>query len=378
MKKFFAILLTSVLTILTLGIALSKETEAAQFMFDKGTIQDSDIIYDNLYIFNNNVNVKGIIRGDLVIFGNDIVVSASITGNAYIFGNSVEVEDSTRIDGNLVLFGNNTSIKGIIGGNTTVFANTNRNTSSTAKDFLIFASSSILTGNVGDDARIFAATSNIDSNISGDLIIMAEKSEINETKIGKKIYTSETIKKIAKDQGVELDKESKGEGKFGKLGGLWTRFSSVLIRFVGMFAAGALLIFMGPVKSLDITKKITGSLKDFLTSLGVGIGILFFGWLPILFLFISLAGALLGMLLTGFILFGIIFGIVWINLAIGREILKLVNSKERNPYLALLVGGAASAIIWMIPILSGIYSFIAVCTAIGAMTRMKWDKFKTK
>ncbi len=378
MKKFLTILLSPILVLLTLGIVLPKETQAAQFMFEKGSVQDDAIIDDDLYIFNSNVNIKGIIRGDLVIFSNDIVVSASITGNTYIFGNSVEIEDKTRIDGNLVLFGNHTSIKGIIGGNTTVFANTNKNRSSTAKDLLIFASSNTLTGNVGDDARIFAATSSIDSNINGDLIIFAEKSEINETKVGKKVYTSETIKSIAKDQGVILDQQSKGTGKFGKLGGLWTRFSGVLISFVGMFAAGALLIFMGPVKSLDITKKITGSLREFLTSLGVGTAILLFGWLPILFLFISVAGALLGILLTGFLLFAIIFGIVWINLAIGREILKIAKSKERSPYLALLIGGAVSALIGMIPVLSGLYSFIAICTAIGAMTRMKWDKFKTK
>lgn len=378
MKKIFAIFLTPIITLLVLGIVQPKQTQAAQFLFNKGSVEETDIINDNLYIFNNNIDVKGIVKGDLIVFGNNVLIQASIEGDAYIFGSNVEIGENTRTDGNVILFGNHTSIKGIIGGNTTVFANTNKNRSSTAKDLLIFASSNTLTGNVGDDARIFAATSSIDSNINGDLIIFAEKSEINETKVGKKVYTSETIKSIAKDQGVILDQQNKGTGKFGKLGGLWTRFSGVLISFVGMFAAGALLIFMGPVKSLDITKKITGSLREFLTSLGVGTAILLFGWLPILFLFISVAGALLGILLTGFLLFAIIFGIVWINLAIGREILKIAKSKERSPYLALLIGGAVSALIGMIPVLSGLYSFIAICTAIGAMSRMKWDKFKTK
>lgn len=373
MKKFFSILLSPILALLLLGTALPAQSEAAQFNFEEGTIKEHSLIHENLYIFNSTVDVKGIVNGDLTVLGNDVTIQATINGDAYIFGNSVEILENTRIWGNLILFGNDTSVRGIIDGNTIAFANIHKNSSSTAKDLLVFANSSVLSGNVGEDARVFAMTSTIDSNISGELIINASESDVNETKIGKNIYTKEDIVKIAKEQGVDLEEE---EAELGNMNALWTRFSSALIGLVGMFAVGALIIFMAPVKSLSITKKITSSPRDFFISMGIGFAILFFGWIPMLFLLLTVIGIPVVALLAGFILFGVIFGKVWINLAIGREFLRLAKTEEKSPYLALLVGGCVSAIIGMIPVLSGFYSLIAMTTAIGAMVRMKMDKLK--
>lgn len=375
MKKFLTVLLAPILALLILGVGLPRTSQAAEFKFDKGTIAEGEIINDNLYIFNDAIDVKGVIRGDLIVFGNNVSIKAAVTGDAFIFGNSVTIDEQTRIDGNLTLFGYNTDVKGIVSGNTTVFAYTLKNTASTGQDLSVFAYSNVLTGNVGDDARVFAGTSTIDSNIGGELIINAGQSEINEEKIGKKIYTEKEINAIAKAQGVELEKV---EEESPKLSTLWTRFSSALIGLVSMFIVGALLVFMAPVKSLEITKKIAGSAKDFLISLAIGAGILFLAWIPLILIFVTVIGIPLAVLLLGFLLFGIIFGIVWVNLTIGREILRLAKSKTQSPYLALLVGGGISAVIGMIPVISSFYSFIAVCTAIGAMVRMKWEKFQVK
>lgn len=373
MKKFFSILLSPILALLILGIGLPTQSEAAQFNFEKGTINEDSIIYENLYIINSTIDVKGIIKGDLAVFGNDITIQALVDGDAYIFGNSVEILENTRIGGNLILLGNNTFVKGIVDGNTITFANIHKNSSNTAKDLLVFARSNVISGNVGEDARVFAETSTIDSNIGGELIINASESDVNETKIGKNIYTKEDIVKIAKEQGVDLEKK---ELDIGNVNALWTRFSSALIGLVGMFAAGALILFMAPVKSLSITKKITSSPRDFFISTGLGFAILFFGWIPMLFLLFTVIGIPVATLLAGFVLFGVIFGKVWINLAIGREILRIAKTEERSPYLALLVGGGVSAIIGIIPILSDFYSLIAMTTALGAMVRMKMDKLK--
>ncbi|HKM19754.1 MAG TPA: hypothetical protein VJY47_00835 [Candidatus Dojkabacteria bacterium] len=375
MKKFLTVLLAPILALLILGVGLPRTSQAAEFKFDKGTIAEEEIINDNLYIFNDAIDVKGVIRGDLIVFGNNVSIKAAVTGDALIFGNSVMIDEQTRIDGNLTLFGYNTDVKGIVSGNTTVFAYTLKNTASTGQDLSVFAYSNVLTGNVGDDARVFAGTSTIDSNIGGELIINAGQSEVNQEKIGKKIYTEKEINAIAKEQGVELKKV---EEESPKLRTLWTRFSSALIGFVSMFIVGALLVFMAPVKSLEITKKITGSAKDFLISLAIGAGILFLAWIPLILIFITVVGIPLGILLLGFLLFGIIFGKVWVNLTIGREILRLAKSKTNSPYLALLVGGGVNTIIGIIPFISGLYSFIATCTALGAMVRMKWDKLAVK
>lgn len=378
MKKFLSILIVPMLSILLLGIVLPKEIQAAKFEFKEATIEEGDIINENLYIFNDAVDVKGVIRGDLFIFGNNVNVKAAVTGDLYIFGNEVNIEDGTIVDGNFTLFANKATVKGISRENTTAFALTLKISSSTAKDLTVFASSQTLTGNVGDDARVFAGDSIVDANISGELVIFAGESEVNKSKIGKSMYTDEDIEAIANSQGVSFDKEGESKTKVGKGGAFWTRFTSALGGFAGIFIAGTLLIFLAPVKSLGITKKISGSTKEFLASFGVGVGILFLAWIPLLILFVTIIGIPLSLMLFGFLLFGIIFGMVWVNLAIGRGILHITKNPTTSPYLALLIGGVVTMIIKMIPLLSGLYSFVGTATAIGAMTRMKWDKLSTK
>jgi len=375
MKKIWSILLAPILGILILGIALPRESQASRFLFENGNIEVEEIVDENLYIFDDSINVKGIVRGDLFTFGSDINISGSITGNLYIFGNNIEVNENTAIGGDIVVFGNNVNLKGIIQGNSTVFANTLKNSSLTSKDLMSFANTSNISGNVGDDARVFAGTSVIDSNIEGELIVYAGDSEVNEAKVGKGIYTEERIRSIAESQGVGKEEKKSSNTK---LATLWTKVLGNLVSFAGIFLVGALLIFLAPVKTLDITKKITGSWKEGLFSLGVGSGILLFAWIPIIFLLVTIVGIPLAILLTGFLLFGIIFGRVWVNLAIGEGIFTLLKSKNKSPYLSLLVGGLISALIALIPFISTLYSFLVVATSIGAMVRMKIAKFNVK
>ena len=71
MKKFLTVLLAPILALLILGVGLPRTSQAAEFKFDKGTIAEEEIINDNLYIFNDAIDVKGVIRGDLIVFGNN-------------------------------------------------------------------------------------------------------------------------------------------------------------------------------------------------------------------------------------------------------------------------------------------------------------------
>ena len=105
------------------------------------------------------------------------------------------------------------------------------------------------------------------------------------------------------------------------------KINNVIIGFASMLIAGAFLIFMAPVKTGLVLKKINTSTEELLKSFGIGLAVLFLAWIPIIFLLISVIGAPLAGILFGFLLFIIIFGGVWVELVIGREILRLLRLK---------------------------------------------------
>ncbi len=375
MKKKISLVVVSILSVLILGFTLPSKTQAAEFSFkDQYSLETGKSVNDNLYIFGDDTKVDGTVYGDLISFGRNFKLNGYVTGNVYAFGQNVTLTELAQVDGNLNIFSFNAQLSGRISGNTTIFASSVNYTGTVGEDLTIFTGDSILSGDVGDDLRIFSSNANITGEINGDALVLAQKYSINERKVGKKIYDQKAIDLIAKNQGVDLEKNSDKEWiprevTFG------IKLNNVLIGFVGMLIAGAFLIFMSPVKTGLIVKKINSSTEELLKSFGIGLAIIFLGWIPIIFLLISVIGAPLAGILFGFLLFIMIFGCVWVEIVIGREILGLFKVNEYRPFKSFLIGRAVTTIAKLIPVIGGLYTFVVTSIALGAFVRMKKDFF---
>jgi len=71
-----------------------------------------------------------------------------------------------------------------------------------------------------------------------------------------------------------------------------------------------------------------------------------------------------------------IFGGIWVEVAIGKEILELFKVKDYRPFKSFLVGRVVTTIIQLIPIIGGIYNFVLMSIALGAFVRIKKEQFE--
>ncbi|MGI6484203.1 MAG: hypothetical protein ACOX0R_01070 [Candidatus Dojkabacteria bacterium] len=374
MKKIFSLIALPILIVLMLGVLVPNRSQAAEFSFkEQYTLQTGKNVNDDLYLFGDTAKINGTINGDLVSFGKNFQLNGYVAGNVYVFAENILIGENTQIQGNLTLFAYKAQIEGVVSDNATLFASSIIHSGFTGKDLIVFTADNNLSGDVGDDLRVFASTSNVKGNVRGDVIMLAQQYNIDETKVGSKIYDAKEIEKIAKSQGVEIDKEEKEwipkEVTWG------VKINNVIIGFTSMLIAGAFLIFMAPVKTGLVLKKINTSTEELLKSFGIGLAVLFFAWIPIIFLLISVVGIPLAGILTAFLIFTIIFGGVWVELAIGREILRLFKIKDYRPFKSFLIGRVVTTIVKLIPFIGGLYSFVVTSVALGAFVRMKKDFF---
>ncbi|HHX99245.1 TPA: hypothetical protein GX533_00985 [Candidatus Dojkabacteria bacterium] len=376
MKKRFSLLVPILTMFLIFGVFAPKRADAAEFSFEKEfVLEQEESVEDNLYIFSDSVDITGRVNGDLFIFAEKIKMDGYVTGNLYTFSNTVELGTKSRILGDLYTFGYNVNMDGEISGKATVFAYMQKHNGSTFKDLTSFTAQSLISGKVGDDLRVFAGKTAIDANIAGEAIVISEKYEIDEKKVGREIYDAKKIDEIAKSQGFDKSKQEKEptqQEKFLKT------FKNTVISSTALLLAGVFLIYLTPVKTGAIVKKITGSTTEFLKSFGLGIAIFLCAGIPVVMLFVTVVGMPIAMLLLAFMVFVGIFGRLWVELAIGSEILGLFKIKEYRPFKSLLIGRVLSSLISFIPVVSGIYSSVLVCTAMGAFVRMKADALKVQ
>lgn len=376
MKKRFSLLVPILTMFLIFGVFAPKRADAAEFSFEKEYVLEQEkSIEDNLYIFSDSADIAGKVNGDLFVFSKKIKVNGHVTGNLYTFSNTVELGKESRVLGDLYVFAYDVKMDGEVSGKATVFSYIQKHTGSTFKDLNAFTAQSLISGNVGEDLRVLSSKVDVSAQIAGEALVLAENYNIHEEKVGKEIYDATKIDEIAKDQGFDVRKSAKQPSQKEKC---LKKFKNTVICSTALLLAGLFLVFLTPVKTGAIVKKVTGSTTEFLKSFGLGIAVFLCTGIPIIVLLVTAIGIPVAILLIAFIVFVWIFGRIWVELAIGSEILGLFNVKEYRPYKSLLVGRGLSTLISFIPVVSSIYKTVLVCTAMGAFVRMKADALKVQ
>ena len=189
------------------------------------------------------------------------------------------------------------------------------------------------------------------------------------------MVTGEIYENINSDTNTEDNTTGNLKNSMNKIWGS-INILSLVLSFIGMYIVGVVLIFLAPVKTLQIEKKIIGSTKDFLLSLLIGLGILLLIPIPLIMLSLTVVGIPLALLVIAVLIFLCIFGRLWVESAIGQKILANKKQKDDKRLLSLLIGRGITTVMNIIPIIRGIYNTILSATAIGAIVRMKYDSFK--
>jgi hypothetical protein len=360
--------------ILSLFIFLPSKISAAEFLFKNNTVQQAQTIEDDLYVIGSETDINGVVDGDLFILSDNIDVTGTVTGDVYILGMNVNI--SGNIYGSLITFSSHTNLNGVYGKNVHIFGVTNEYTGQTAGDLTVIGGSHKIDGNIGDDLRVFGYKTIIEGVVKGDLIYFSEESSILQENVSGNIYNSDTLKNIAKEQGVEVERITPVVEKVSYYDIISTKIVMALVEFVGFCIVGFVLIFLSPIKTGQIVKKVSDSPVEFLKSLGLGFAILCLIPLPLTILLFTMVGTPLAVLIICALMFVLTFGTIYTETALGKEILDLFKVKGYRPYKFLIVGRGLTTVISLIPIIGAFYRFVLICTTVGAISRMKYNAYK--
>ena len=372
MKSFKKILLTLPLLLLLGTISLLSPTnvQAAQFEFKSYTLPSDQTVHEDLYVVTDNIKIDGVVDGDVLLIADTVQLNGTVTGDVYMLGRILDID--SKVYGNIFVFGNNTKIEGLVTDNTYVFSSFLDYQADTQKDMLAIFLDGILKGSVGDDLRAISQKPNIESTISGDLVLIGEGENLTDATVAGEIYDSERLNEIAKSQGVDFEETS----TFG-IRPIWgSRPISLIINFLSFLLVGFILISITPVKTYKVQEKITGSTNEFLKSLAVGFVVAILLPVPLFILAISIIGTPAAILIAGLLIFLMLFGRVWVETALGQEILGLLKVEGYRPFKSFLTGRVLTILVNIIPIVRIFYNSILSFVALGAVIRMKGDYYQ--
>ncbi len=367
MKIFKKILLTIPLLLLltTISLLLPSKIEAAQFEFKSYTLNSDQTIDEDLYVVADDIKIDGVVDGDVILIGDTINLDGTITGDAYIIGSTLNID--SNVYGNIFVLGNNTKIEGLVTDNTYIISSYLDYQADTQRDMLAIFFDGILKGSIGDDLRAIGIKPQIESIIRGDLVLIGEQKNLTKTTVTGEIYDSNRLSRIAESQGVDIEDST----SFGMETAWGNRALSLTINFLSFLLVGFILISISPVKTYKVQEQITGSTNEFLKSLAVGFIVFMLIPIPLFILAISIVGTPAAMLIIGLLLFLMLFGKVWVETAIGKEILGLLKVKGYQPFKSFLTGRVLTILVNIIPIVSVFYNMILSFVALGAVIRMK-------
>ena len=377
MKKFISLIIITLFLILFF-FALPSGIQAAEFHFKSYTLTQEETVKDDIYAFGDSVKIDGVIDGDLIVIASNVQLNGTVTGDAYLFGTTVNINGN--VIGTTTIFANNTSVQGVLSENVSIVSTYITFNAQTSKDVFALSAENTFQGSIGDDLRAYSIKSNIDSTVSGDLLLLGNDYTVSEEKISRNIYYNSTLNTIARDQGVDvengvkikmpvvLDKSIENNWSFISL--------KALVGFVSFALIGLILITLTPVKSAEISSKITDSPDEFLKSLIMGFAIFLLLPFPIFLLMISIVGFPAALLIGGILFFAMYFGRVWVELSFGKELLELFGVKGYRPYKSFLVGRVISVGINFIPVVRGFYNTILSLVALGAIFRVKKEYYQ--
>jgi cytoskeletal protein CcmA (bactofilin family) len=355
-------------------LGFSSPSRAATFKSESYALTESEIVEENLYINGETVQIDGVVDGDLLVCSESLTISGTVTGDLYSASSTVDI--SGNIYGSVFVAAQNVKLSGSVARNAFIGSAFFDMSGSVGKDLVVFTGNSTVTGKVTEDIKVFSSRSNISGTVKGEVLVYAPYSKINESLVEGEIYENvDTTTQDTTTESISFGKSLK-KGIFNQM--ISINIFSTLLGFVSMYIVGIILIYLAPVKTLQIEKKVIGSLQEFLFSFLVGLAILVVIPVPIIILGITLIGTPLAILISGLLIFAMFFGTIWVESAIGYKILSTVDKKDNKRLLSLLVGRGLSTVVNFIPIVRGLYKMILSTVAVGAIVRTKYDAFPNK
>ena len=360
-KRISKVFIFTLVSFCIFALLSPTKVDAAKFVTGDYTLERAEILHDDLYVTGGIVVINGIVDGDMYIAADNVSITGTISDDVYIASETVLV--SGNVYGDLVAFGATIDISGSIGKNSYLIGSNISSTGSVVDDLIVIGAKVGVEGYIDEDLIALGGDVSVKSTIAEDLIIFGANPSFSDASV-----TGETYDERGNFSVQDVD-------FVFNPGVSWSSIASTtLLTGISLYLVGALLIYVMPVKTLNIVKKSIGTGEEFIRSFATGFVILFIVSIPTLILLtLTVIGIPLAYVLFSVLLFLVFFGRIWVEIGIGKLILASAGQRKFSFYLALLVGRCVSILINLIPIVGSIYIVVITLVGTGAFFRMKFD-----
>lgn len=338
---------------------------------ENATIGGNETINTTLYISGKSITVNGTINGDLFCAGQTITVNGTINGDVICAGQTITVNGT--VAGDMRVAGQYITVKGTVQRNSTVFGQGLYITKDATLNGDLLTAAQTVSQEGKINGELYGSTQELSlaGTVNKDVNVEVEKLTVTNdaTLSGKLIYTSTNKADIANNSAIQggisqkAPEVSQKEREQAPLREGWflAKLSSVL-----SFALTTLLtVLLFPL----FTKKVTALMtKSPGMTIGWGALALFVTPIAVIFLLFTIIGLPVAFVLALIWIAALIISRAYTGMIVGEYILsKYFPTVQRTPLIIALVGTVICSLVFFIPVVGGLLSFIAILWGLGGL-----------
>ena len=391
MKHLIRFSLISI-AVLFLAFFSAKPVFAMEFRSSDSAVvvAEDEMVAGTLFAGGSTTQIDGAVEGDLFCAGQTIVVKGSVGGDVLCAGQTIRIEGT--VGGNIRTIGQTVDIDGIVSRNVmTVGQTVTVGKESIVEGDGVFGGQTVsILGDIGKSILGGGNSVLIDGTVSGDAMLGGNTIQLGTTAhiAGKLTYESDkdaviasgaVVGEIVKQPMPEKSSVERQKKQFPIIarfmrGKPWPLNAvGPVLTYLVIGAVGVLLFKTKIIKVVSVMKEYTKA------SFGVG-----FLWLlvfPVVFLtlLVTIIGIPIAILYALLFIIIAIVGKLCTAILIGRELVASFWNKEReNWYLAVLFGVTISWLVFSMPYIGGLTSFIAIVWGMGGLVKIIFSKKQAK
>jgi cytoskeletal protein CcmA (bactofilin family) len=284
------------------------------------TVEKTETVTGDLYLFGGEVAIEGTVRGDTVVSAGTLRVPGTVDGSLSAFAGDVTVDGA--VSHSLRVAGGNVSIGGDIGGDVVVAGGsvTIENTATVAGDLIVAGGDVSVLGAVQGDIRGNIGSLTINAPVGGDVKVHADDVHLqSRARVGGDLdYTSPEEAKIDTGATVTGARRHTEPDRFYPGDNLASWLTSPIFRLLCALFAGVVVVLFLPRAAAVVADGIRTSPAS---SFVLGLVLLFLIPFLTVILFVTVIGIPIALIVFAGYLCVLYLSQVFLGLALGRTVL---------------------------------------------------------
>ncbi len=377
-SKFIALFITILLVLSTTVFAsdadimpISEETNTVDTNTVTSDEQETEpmpeIRNDDLYIFDNNIDMDQLVDGNVFLFGKNITVSGSVNGSLYAFGDNITFTTDAYIVQSIYAVGNHITLDGYATdfylAATTLDITQN---GFAVRDLKALAGTFNFNGGVGRNANVTCNTFNFNTSEDAPAIVYGDLnySSANELSLSEDYVQGEI------SYTPHIEQENGNSTVWDMILQKVINFCNVLLLAIVVFL---LFLWIAP-KFVEVSGKYIG-IKKSLISFGIGILSTIIACVLIIVLLFSTVGMPLSLILLGLLILGLLIANSVVCISITYKLKE--KFKYNKNYLTYIIFIISVLVIWLleqIPYVGFVISIIVNFLGLGIILHYLFTK----